>query len=85
MIAPEKIYKNQLIRDIWGDRCIDCESTSPPKVDQYFLKNEEVMVLSCSKCDFTIVVVEVDRLANNSYNDLSDENDTLLITAKNKI
>ena len=50
MIARFQQYEEQLILDVWGECCVECDC-------------EEVAILSCPECDFTIVVVELEKMA----------------------
>lgn len=66
MMAQIKRYEEHLIQDVWGDSCIECDAIDKPKIHFYHVKKEEIAVLSCPKCDFTIVVVEVDKLKSET-------------------
>ncbi|MBN1330642.1 MAG: hypothetical protein JXA54_14305 [Candidatus Heimdallarchaeota archaeon] len=74
-------YEERLIQEVWGELCIECDSRARPNISLYQLKSEQVIVLSCPKCDFTIVVVEVDKLVSHSLNDeLKNNSDVLFAT-----
>ena len=75
IFSPEEI----LVHDVWGERCIECDSKEKPIVTIYYIKNEEIAVLNCSKCEFTIVVVEIDKLQNNSFQDKVKNNKKAIV------
>jgi hypothetical protein len=50
-------HQERLIHDVWGERCLECDCTHKPKVHL------------CPSCDFTIVVVEVEKLTDLSIAD----------------
>ena len=51
-----------------------------PKLHLYKLKDEEVAILSCDACDFTIVVVEVDKLQSESLKEIPENDKTIIAT-----
>lgn len=53
--------RKQLEDEIWGDNCYECNFCGKPKITGYCLKNEEVYIVSCSECDATIVVIELEK------------------------
>ena len=53
--------RKQLEDEIWGDNCYECNFWGKPKITGYYLKKEEVYVISCSECDATIVVIELEK------------------------
>jgi len=81
MMAQEEVQQERLILEVWGRFCLDCDCKNQPKIHKYWLKNEEVTVLCCPKCDFTIVVVEVDKLSNPELRDTIKEDDSKTIVA----
>ncbi|HUT81149.1 MAG TPA: hypothetical protein VMZ29_08095 [Candidatus Bathyarchaeia archaeon] len=81
MITQLQGYEARLIQEVWGELCIECDCRARPNIQFYQLKNEQVAVLNCPKCDFTIVVVEVDKLNSSALkNDLENHSDALIAT-----
>ncbi len=72
-------YEELLIQEVWGESCIECDNRTRPKIQFYHLKNEQVAVLNCPKCDFTIVVVEVDKLDSSALKETIENNSDALI------
>ncbi|MHA1306847.1 MAG: hypothetical protein ACTSQN_06085 [Candidatus Heimdallarchaeota archaeon] len=81
MMAQNEVQQERLIQEVWGRFCLDCDCKTQPKIHKYWLKNEEVTVLCCSKCYFTIVVVEVDKLSSPDLKDTFQEDDSKTIIA----
>ncbi|NHJ40752.1 MAG: hypothetical protein FK731_12035 [Asgard group archaeon] len=74
-------HKEQIVQDVWGNSCLECDCTNKPIIQNYYLKSEEVIVLTCPICDFTIVVVEVEKLNSSTLQEeLQEKNDTLIAT-----
>ena len=81
MIAQTHIQKDKLIREVWGDCCIECDCKKSPAVHLYKLKNEDVAVITCPKCDFTIVVIEIENLYKENLKDeINDQENTIVTT-----
>ena len=74
MMAQTHIQKDKLIRDVWGTCCLECDCKKIPEVHMYKLKSEDVAVITCPECDFTIVVIELDNLYREDLKEeISDE------------
>lgn len=85
MMAQTHIHEEKLIQDVWGDMCIECDAESNPRVHFYSLEKEDVAVLTCPECDFTIVVVEIDSLYKpNFQNKLNEDEDNIIATHPQK-
>ena len=81
MMAQIHGHEEQLIHDVWGDSCLECEEICKPNIHLYHIKNEEIAVLTCPNCDFTIVVVEVDKLKSETIQkELERKEKTLFAT-----
>lgn len=81
MIAQTQIQKDKLIREVWGDCCIECDYKKSPVVHLYKLKSEDVAVITCPKCDFTIVVIEIENLYKETLKDeINDQENTIVTT-----
>jgi len=81
MLSQIHAHEAQLIQDVWGKSCIECDCLAKPKVHFYSLKDEQVGILTCPACDFTIVVVEVEKLQSNCYQEeLLEKRDALIAT-----
>ncbi len=80
MISQFEAIEERLIDDIWGRSCIECDSLMKPRVHLYRIKNEEIAVLTCPVCDFTIVVVEIEKLRPKEIETSSSENIELTLT-----
>lgn len=81
MISQPKLQNEKLIEEIWGEHCIECDSTQKPILQFFNLKTEEIAVLSCSQCDFTIVVVDMDKLNDEQLSEeLNDRNNSIVAT-----
>lgn len=72
-------HKEQIVQDVWGNSCLECDCSSKPILQNYYLKSEEVIVLTCPECDFTIVVVEVEKLNSSTLPEELPEKDNALI------
>ncbi len=57
----DELTRKQLEEEIWGDSCHECDFWGKPIITGYCLKNEEVYVVSCSECQATIVVIELEK------------------------
>lgn len=81
MMAQIHGHEEQLIHDVWGDICLECDGTCKPKIHLYHIKKEEIAVLICPNCDFTIVIVEVDKLKSETIQkELEQKEKTLIAT-----
>ena len=81
MMSQINGHQERLIHDVWGERCLECDCTHKPKVHLYHIKSEEIAVLNCSSCDFTIVVVEIEKLSDTSIADeIKKRQDSLVAT-----
>ena len=69
-MAQTQFQKEKLIQEVWGECCLECDCSTVPNVHIYNLKKEDVAVITCPSCDFTIVVVEIEKLYKA---DLKDE------------
>jgi hypothetical protein len=78
-------HNEQIVQDVWGNFCLECDCPNKPILQNYYLKNEEVIVLTCPECDFTIVVVEVEKLSSPTLREELPENDHTLIATHQKI
>ncbi|NHJ47127.1 MAG: hypothetical protein FK733_04995 [Asgard group archaeon] len=74
-------HNDQIVQDVWGDICLECDCAEKPAIHSYNLKTEQVIVLSCPVCDFTIVVVEVDKISSSNVHEELPEKDKTLLTA----
>jgi hypothetical protein len=81
MKAQQLGYNDRIVQDVWGDYCLECDCAEKPAIQNYNLKTEQVAVLSCPACDFTIVVVEVDEISSSSVQEKITEKDKSVITA----
>jgi len=82
MVARFEAIENRLIDDIWGRSCIECNSLMKPRFHLYQIKNEEVAVLTCPACDFTIVVVELEKLPEKKDEKLPEKKDRQLMVSQ---
>jgi hypothetical protein len=73
-------HLDNIIQDVWGNVCLECDCSDKPNVENYNLKTEEVIVLSCPNCDFTIVVVEVDKCSIPTQGEPSEKDSPLIPT-----
>ena len=83
MIARFQEYEERLIQEVWGEQCLECDSLMTPKIRMYHLKGEEVAVMNCPVCDFTIVVVEIEKLARSQIDQRILENDNTIVATHN--
>ncbi|MFW9921663.1 MAG: hypothetical protein ACFFDW_00040 [Candidatus Thorarchaeota archaeon] len=80
-MSQTELQNEKLIEEIWGEHCIECDTTEKPQMQFFSLKTEEIAVLSCSKCDFTIVVVDMDKLTDEKLSEeLNDQNNSIIAT-----
>ena len=80
-MSQAEMKDKKLIEEVWGDCCLECDCKDLPNLRYYKLKNEDIAILACSKCDFTIVVVELDRLYDKELEeDLESPKNSLLAT-----
>lgn len=79
MITQTQSQKGKLIQEVWGECCLECDCTETPKFHLYSLKKEDVAVLTCPFCDFTIVVVEIERLTKSDLEDQINENKKTIV------
>ena len=85
MMAQTHIYEEKIIQEVWGDMCIECDSSSTPRVHFYSFQKEDVAVLTCPDCDFTIVVIEIDSLYKpNFQNKINEDENDLIATHPQK-
>lgn len=84
MIARFQEYEERLTQEVWGRQCLECDSIMKPKFHLYPMKDEEVAILTCQSCDFTIVVVEVEKLSteNTIEQELVQNENTIVATRK---
>ncbi len=85
MMNPTQFQKRKLIREVWGESCLECDFTKIPNLHLYSLKKEDVAVLSCPSCDFTIVVVEIETLYKSNLKKHINEDNNEIITTHSAI
>ena len=85
MMNPTQFQKGKLIQDVWGESCLECDCTEMPNVHLYSLKKEDVAVLTCPTCDFTIVVVEIETLYRSDLKDQLNEDKNKIIATNSAV
>ena len=85
MMAQTHFQKEKLIQDVWGVCCMECDSTKTPDVHVYNLKKEDVAVITCPSCGFTIVVVEIEKLYKNDLKEELKEDSNQIVTTYNAL
>lgn len=80
MIAQTQIHKDKLIQDVWGTCCLECDCKKTPEVHMYKLKSEDVAVITCPDCDFTIVVIELDNLYRGDLKEQIKDKNSIVAT-----
>ncbi len=79
MMAEIIEQQERLIQDIWGDQCIECDCEEKPIIHFYSIKSEDIAILCCPNCEFTIVVVEIDKLQSDVLKSELEENTRKII------
>jgi hypothetical protein len=60
-VEVDEQTRKQLEQELWGDSCPECNSWTKPEISCYQLKKDEAFIITCPECQFTIVVVDVEK------------------------
>ena len=84
-MAQTQFQKEKLIQEVWGECCLESDFSTVPNVHIYNLKKEDVAVLTCPSCDFTIVVVEIEKLYKTDLKDEINKSNNQIVATYNTL
>ena len=61
LLANNLLSKKEIIEDVWGNCCLECGLRKEPTIRSYHFETEDVVIISCPACEFTIVVVNLEQ------------------------
>ncbi|MEA2070250.1 MAG: hypothetical protein U9O98_03075 [Asgard group archaeon] len=78
MLVPQPKIDFSPFQDIWTEKCLECNCKLQPDIKHYHFPKEEVFVLSCPKCDFTIVIVDMITNDCRNYSQIPEKNTEIM-------
>ncbi|MBD3191667.1 MAG: hypothetical protein GF308_13550 [Candidatus Heimdallarchaeota archaeon] len=62
MLIHQSKKRQDFLEDIWGSYCPECDSRHPPNLKTFSSEKEDIIILDCPDCGFTIVIVELEKM-----------------------
>lgn len=68
MLIHQSKKKQKFLEDIWGSSCPECGANCSANLQLFSSEKEDIIILDCPVCEFTIVVVELEKMLDKEEN-----------------